>query len=62
MKLNLQILFTIGHNTKQVYLCMSEYSSKHHKITDIQQLLKWLDVKHTDPQSTNKSINNKKEK
>jgi len=40
-------MFTVGHMTKHVYLCMSQYSSTCHIITNVKHLLQWRNIQNT---------------
>jgi len=52
-------LFTLRHTTKQSYLSLSQYSSTLHIITNVKLLVKWRNIKHTNPSHTNKTPNSK---
>jgi len=49
----------VRHATERVYSSMSQYSSRCYVITNIKQLLKLHNNKHTDPSRTNRMLNAK---
>ena len=55
------MLFEVRHTAKQVYSCMSQYSSTLDIITDIQHLLKFRNIKHMPESCTNKILDAKQD-
>ena len=59
MKPEVSVVLTKGHRIKQVYGCMSQYSSACDLITNVTHLLQWRSIKHTTPQHAHKMLNDK---
>ena len=62
MKPEVSVVLTKGHRIKQVYGCMSQYSSACDLITNVTHLLQWRSIKHTTPQHAHKMLNDKNDK
>jgi len=58
MKIDVIVLFKVRQVTKY-YFCIPQYSSTHPTITNVKQLLKWRNIKHTDQPLTNSRRNAK---
>jgi len=41
--------FTVGHTAKEVYWCVSKYTSITLIITDVKHLVEWCNIQHTAP-------------
>ena len=59
MKLEVKLLFTVSHVAKEVYWCISQYSTTQYIISNVKHSLKWRNIKHTISPHKNKMQNAK---